>query len=191
MHALTRLFAVGLCAAALASAAHAQMRNGKATPSTGPSAAARAALALPQPGGLTAPFPAGVSSGSGARVSTDPVAASSAPPVASSVVPGSGFGSGFGPGGVVVNPELFPVAPATNVLGAGATVAGPSQYLAGAGGINATDQARAFLFADANRDGELTRAEAARLGIITMPFEQMDRNFDQVITRFEYDDSFR
>lgn len=190
MHALTRLLAISLCAAA-ASAAQAQVRAGTTTSSTGPSAAARAAMALPQPSGLTAPFPAGISSGSGARVSTDPVAASTAPPVVSSVVPGSGFGSGFGPGGVLVNPELFPVAPATNVLGAGATVPGPSQYPAGAGGFSATDQARSFHFADANGDGELTRAEAARLAIVTMPFEQMDRNFDQVITRFEYQDALR
>ncbi|MFI4926619.1 MAG: hypothetical protein ACHP7E_02890 [Burkholderiales bacterium] len=70
---------------------------------------------------------------------------------------------------------------------------GPSQYASdsGAGGYSATDVARSFFFADANHDGELTRAEFRRLSILTMPFEQMDRNFDGVISRFEYEDSVR
>ncbi|MBE7367591.1 EF-hand domain-containing protein [Ramlibacter pallidus] len=191
MHVLTRLFAVGLCAAAAASAAQAQQQRLSPARSPAPTTSAPARQALPNPAGLSSPFPAGVSSGSGTRVSTDPVAASTAPAVPSSVVPGDGTVTG-GSGGLGVRPELGPpAAPATNVLGAGATVAGPSQYLGGAGGFNATDQARSFFFADANQDGELTRAEAARLSIRTMPFEEMDRNFDGVITRFEYQDATR
>ena len=69
--------------------------------------------------------------------------------------------------------------------------AAPARRLGGAGGFSATDTARSFFFADANKDGELTRAEAARLSISTMSFEEMDRNFDGVITRFEYSDSVR
>ena len=81
--------------------------------------------------------------------------------------------------------------PNTAVLGAG-PVAGPSQYLnSGAGGFSAADSARSFFTADANHDGELSRAEARRLSIATMSFEEMDRNFDGVVTRFEYDDSLR
>jgi hypothetical protein len=68
---------------------------------------------------------------------------------------------------------------------------GPAQTSGGAGGINATDAARMFFFADANHDGELTRAEFGRLGYSTMGFEEMDRNFDGVISRFEYNDSLR
>ena len=45
--------------------------------------------------------------------------------------------------------------------------------------------------AEGNKDGELTRAEASRLSISTMTFEEMDRNFDGIITRFEYSDSVR
>ncbi|HVE53367.1 MAG TPA: hypothetical protein VNB23_08275 [Ramlibacter sp.] len=191
MHAVTRLFAVGLCAAAAASAVHAQRTVQSSSPAR-PSASTQAAQSAPNPAGLTSPFPAGISSGSGARVSTDPIASSSAPLVPSSVLPGTGTGTTVGGGGVGVRPELgAPVAPATNVLGAGATVAGPAQYAGGAGGFSATDQARSFFFADANQDGELTRAEAARLSIRTMPFEEMDRNFDGVITRFEYQDTLR
>jgi hypothetical protein len=70
-------------------------------------------------------------------------------------------------------------------------VRGPSQGADGAGGFAAADAARSFFFADANHDGELSRAEAARLSIATMSFEQMDRNFDGVISRFEYQDSLR
>jgi hypothetical protein len=97
-------------------------------------------------------------------------------------------------GGIGIAPELPPsggVAPNTAVLGAsGGLVAGPAQYgAAGAGGFAAADTARSFFFADGNHDGELTRAEARRLSIVTMSFEEMDRNFDGVISRFEYDDS--
>ncbi|NNU44707.1 hypothetical protein [Ramlibacter montanisoli] len=53
------------------------------------------------------------------------------------------------------------------------------------------DIARSFFFADANHDGDLTRAEARRLSIGTMSFEEMDRNFDGLISRFEYEDSLR
>jgi hypothetical protein len=186
MHAAIRLFAIGLCAAA-ACAVNAQQT------SPTPGRQGLAAGGAPNPAGLSSPFPAGISSGSGARVSNDRIAATGAPGVPSSVSPGIGIPGGIG-GGVVVRPELFPVAPvapATNVLGAGATVPGPSQYGGGAGGFSATDQARSFFFADANGDGDLTRAEAARLSIRTMPFEEMDRNFDGVITRFEYQDSMR
>jgi hypothetical protein len=79
----------------------------------------------------------------------------------------------------------------TAVMGAGATVRGPGQTTGGAGGFSATDVARSFYFADANHDGELTRSEANRLSLRSMTFEEMDRNFDGIISRFEYDDSMR
>ena len=53
------------------------------------------------------------------------------------------------------------------------------------------DLARSFIEADTNRDGDVTRAEARRLAIMPMSFEEMDRNFDGVISRFEYDDATR
>ena len=194
MHALTRLFAAGLCAAVVPAvlAQGRPLAGGTPSTATTPSASARAAQAAPRPGGLAPIFPSGLSSGSGASVSQDPIARTTAPippsstPPTGTTPPATGGGTGTFP-----NP-LTPVTPvATNVLGAGATVRGPAQDLGGAGGFSAHDQARSFFFADANKDGELTRAEAGRLSILTLPFEEMDRNFDGVITRFEYEDSLR
>lgn len=193
MHAFLRLLAAGLCAATAASAVNAQMRAGQAAPA--PSAAARAAQAAPNPAGLRPVVPAGISSGSGAAVSSDPVTAGASP-----IVPGTPPANGTGNGNVVgggggVPTELPPggVVPNTAVLGAGGVVAGPGQYPGGQGSssFSAADEARSFFFADANKDGELTRAEASRLSIATMSFEQMDRNFDGIISRFEYQDAVR
>jgi len=157
-------------------------------------------------------FPAGITSGSGAAVSTNPIGASTSaiPPGGSTIAnttlfPGqlpptdtaTATVSGFPvPGTTIINPAaapstLTPAPVATNVLGAGATVRGPGQVAGGAAGFSATDQARFFFFADANHDGDLTRAEFSRLGIATMSFEEMDRNYDGVISRFEYEDSLR
>jgi hypothetical protein len=44
--------------------------------------------------------------------------------------------------------------------------------------------------ADINRDGELSRLEAQRLGL-PVPFDDLDRNHDGMLSRFEYDDAFR
>jgi hypothetical protein len=76
-------------------------------------------------------------------------------------------------------------------MGAGGA-RGPSQYLgSGSPGFSAIDIARSFIMADGNRDGELTEAEARRLSISMMSFQEMDRNFDGVVSRAEYDDSLR
>jgi hypothetical protein len=201
MHALTRYLAAGLCAFTAVFAVHAQSRLGGigrgTTTTPPPSASARAATAAPNPAGLRPIFPAGISSGSGASVSSDPIAANASP-----VGPTSGSDTGTtGNFGSVITPELDNpgnvgnFGAATTVVGGGGggiIVAGPAQRSAGgAGGFTAIDQARSFMLADANHDGELTRAEARRLSIVTMSFEEMDRNFDQVISRFEYDDSLR
>lgn len=201
MHALTRLIAAGLCAAAAASAVQAQVRSLTSRPNTAAQAAtAQTNRTAPAPAGLRPIFPAGISSGSGAAVSGDPIAASNSPipPGTTTVTNSDGTTTvvtGVA-GGATIVPEI--PSPATNVLGAGpavigsgATVRGPGQVVAGAGGFSAMDIARSFFFADANKDGELTRAEAARLSIATMPFEEMDRNFDGIISRFEYEDTVR
>ena len=89
-------------------------------------------------------------------------------------------------------PGTVAPAPRTAVLGTLVIVPGPAQRsTSGAGGFAAVDIARSFFFADANHDGDLTRAEARRLSIGTMSFEEMDRNFDGQISRFEYEDSLR
>ena len=211
--------ALGATAAVHAQTTRAPARV-QAAPNVVPSASARLAQTAPRPTGLMPTFPAGLTAGSGAAVSTNPIGQSTAiiPPGGSSIantalipaevppvdtagatappgflVPGTPIvapGSVIAPVTTVTTPAtIAPVA--TNVLGAGATVRGPGQTVGGAGGFSATDQARSFFFADANHDGEITRAEFGRLSIVTMPFEEMDRNFDGVISRFEYGDSLR
>ena len=49
----------------------------------------------------------------------------------------------------------------------------------------------AFQLADANGDGQLTRAEALRLPIMPRSFEETDLNKDGVLTLDEYQASFR
>lgn len=48
----------------------------------------------------------------------------------------------------------------------------------------------AFELADADTNGELTRAEIQRVAILPRPFEDMDQNKDGVVTRVEYESSF-
>jgi hypothetical protein len=180
----------------------------QSVPRTTPNPNRISAFGLPKPSGLTSSFPAGLNEGSGAAVSTDRVASGNAPmPVDTAVngnlvsdtttgitTPGSTTGgNGFSGNGFNANGEATnTTAVATTVLGAGPGVPGPSQNVnAGAGGYSATDVARWFFFADSNHDGELTRAEYSRLPVKPLSFEQMDRNFDGVISRFEYDDAFR
>lgn len=188
MQRFAPLIAAGLCALFAASAAQAQAgRTVNRTMSPGastyiatrtPGQAGRIPIHADGSVGFTGTLPS-VSGDSGSSPST-----TAAAPVASSNPGGGGF---------VVPVEAPPVGVNTAVLGAGASVMGPSQYVSdsGAGGYSATDIARSFFFADTNHDGELTRAEFRRLSIVTMPFEQMDRNFDGVISRFEYEDSVR
>ncbi|GAB3662727.1 EF-hand domain-containing protein [Ramlibacter alkalitolerans] len=219
MLASTRLAAALVCALAAASAVQAQTTRApsRVQPAANvvPSNAARIAQTAPRPTGLISTFPAGISSGSGAAVATNPIAQSVTPipPTGSSLTTGSLFPNQLPPadspttttngvlvpGTTIVSPGAGIVNPtnaatptvATNVLGAGATVRGPGQSVGGAGGFSATDQARSFFFADSNHDGDITRAEFGRLSIATMTFEEMDRNYDGVISRFEYDDSTR
>ena len=191
MSKLSRLAVAAAVVAAAASAVHAQ--KVQAVPNTSaPSASARSAQVAPNPAGLRSTFPAGITSGSGAAVSPNPIAQSTTviPLNGNRVTAGTGLDNTLP--GTGSSAELGNDAPVnTTVMGAGATVRGPGQSVGGAGGFSAVDVARSFLSADANHDGSLTRAEAMRLSISTLSFEEMDRNFDGVISRFEYDDSLR
>ena len=176
MHASIRLAAAALCVAAAASAVQAQTvrRIGSAT-NTVPSASAQANSATPNPSGLRPVFPAGMNSGSGAAVSSDPIAA------AASSVPPAGLSGINTPStsratGGVNNGRIIPELPS------------PDRPLAG-GGFSTADVVRAFEFADDDRDGVLSAAEAARLSIVTMTFREMDRNGDGLVSRAEYEAS--
>jgi len=48
----------------------------------------------------------------------------------------------------------------------------------------------AFDMADADTNGELTRAEIQRVAIMPRSFEEMDRNKDGLVTRAEYEAAF-
>ena len=86
------------------------------------------------------------------------------------------------------------VIPQTAVMGAGGgygVPAGPQYLSGGPAPFTALQIAQSFLGADANRDGELTKGEARRLAIMPSTFEEMDRDHDGILTRFEYEDGVR
>ena len=83
---------------------------------------------------------------------------------------------------------------ATAVMGAGAGTNLPASRQGasmGPGPWTPVEVAGAFLGADANADGELSRAEATRLSIMPFTFEEMDEDHDGVVTRSEYETSLQ
>jgi len=176
---LSRL--AGALSLALLAATGAYAQRATVAPSAAPKAnsSAIAAQSTPNAAGLRPAVPAGLTSGSGAAVSSDPNIAdnASSTDVGSSAPGSDAAGSSVGTG--------------TSVMGAGGS-RGPAQYLgSGNPGFSAIDIARSFINADGNRDGELTEAEARRLSISAMSFQEMDRNFDGRVSRSEYEDSLR
>ncbi|HXD43279.1 MAG TPA: hypothetical protein VN649_22130 [Ramlibacter sp.] len=135
---------------------------------------------MPSPAGLTSQFPAGLPS-----PLPNPAGLPS-PTVPNLASPGTAAGS---------PPVDTAVPPQTAVLGGagygGAAARQVAPVVAGAGPYTALQIAQSFIGADANRDGELTRAEAQRLTIMPYSFEEMDRNHDGILTRSEYEDAFR
>jgi hypothetical protein len=168
---------LGLCVAlAGATAASAQALPGvRAVPqpsapaalsSAGTTAAPPITLG-PSPSGLRSPFPAGLPT---------PVPA------------------GSDTTNTVVDGVLVDAVPATQVMGAAAggyTRSAPQYVASGPGPYTALEVARSFLTADANRDGDLTRAEATRLTLMPFAFEEMDRDHNGVLTKSEYEDALR
>ena len=145
--------------------------------------------------GVTVPLATGVigPAGSAANV-LDPNGAASAGNAGAAIsvgtpgVPGSGA--------IVGTPGLATgTAGATVIGGAGGVTGGvPSVSAMGAApGLPLTplQVAQFFLQADTDRDGLLSRAEALRLPLATMTFEDMDGNRDGSISRSEYQDSLR
>lgn len=127
---------------------------------------------IPNPAGLTSRFPAGLPSPLPFPEGLPPVVVPNPPP-AGMPPPGGTLPPVAGGGGGAVD---------VRILGGPPVVPGP---------YTALQLAQAFLLADANRNGELTRAEASRLGITPLHFDEMDRNKDGVISRSEFEDFFR
>jgi hypothetical protein len=100
-------------------------------------------------------------------------------------VPGTSAVGTEPPENVVPNPAD------TRVMGAGAYGTRGMVRPVAAGPVSAVDIARSFLGADLNRDGELSRAEAMRLSILPLSFEEMDANHDDRLTRSEYETAVR
>ena len=67
----------------------------------------------------------------------------------------------------------------------------PTRTQMGGGPLTAVQVVQLFSQADADSDGLLTRAEALRLPLVTMSFDDMDTNRDGVVSRSEYDASLR
>jgi hypothetical protein len=133
---------------------------------------------FPNPAGLTSRFPAGLPAPStGFAGSTSPTDTTVG-----------------GPGTTTTQPPAADAAnlpQATFVMGAGGAPSGPQYARSGPGPYTALQVAQSFLAADSNLDGELTRAEAQRLTIMPYSFEEMDRNRDGILSRFEYEDGVR
>jgi hypothetical protein len=178
---LSRLAATLSLALLAATSVHAQRARVAPSVAPKPAPSAVAAQGTPNPAGLRPVVPAGLTSGSGSAVSTDPNIADNATTTdIGSSAPGSNAPT-----------EASIAAAAAATMGAGGS-RGPSQYLgSGNPGFSAVDIARSFINADGNRDGELSEAEARRLSISMMTFQEMDRNFDGRVSRSEYEDSLR
>lgn len=163
------------CAAVLAApAAQAQRRQqitGVSQPTRQAAPPGVATFGLPNPAGLTPPTVPNLSS---------PGVAPNSPPIDAGIAAPTVVGGG---GGVVVVPQ-------SAAGGANAMGAGPAGFAGGP--PSAVDIARAFLLADINHDGQLSRAEAQRLYIpLGMSFDELDRDHDGFLSRFEYEDAFQ
>jgi hypothetical protein len=159
----------------LASGAHAQSRLRAGAQPAGPALGLTQKMGAPSASGLASPSanPAGLPS-----PSANPAGLPD-PTTPNISVPGVPAGS----------PEVDAgVAQGGTVMGAGGaartTVVQAAPY-------TAVQIARSFIMADANRDGELTRAEAAHLEIAPLSFEDMDANHDGILTRSEYENALR
>lgn len=183
--ACTALLCAG-SAAALAQTAGAPRTITAATPAA-PSAAAGTANALPSPRGLSSPLISGggltTQPPTGLPVAPSGASGAGTPLPSTATATGGGYGNAgdYGSGAA---------APATNVLGGpGSGFASP--MFPAHGPYATVDVARSFLGADADRDGELSRSEAQRLLIHPFSFEEMDRDGNGMVTRWEYEDALR
>ncbi|MGZ5179392.1 MAG: hypothetical protein ACXWC2_02880 [Ramlibacter sp.] len=203
---LTILVAIVLCL--VATLAFGQTRAlAPGAPRAAPATTSGLPAGSPVPSGLTsgsapalgagAPAPSGLTSGSAPALPPGAPAASgltSGSTVAPATSPGGITGAdttatpaGGSTRGVVVLPADS--GPATGTLGAATSVAPTRLQISGP--LSALQIAQFFAQADGDGDGLLTRAEALRLPVVTMSFDDMDANRDGVVSRSEYEASLR
>ena len=159
-----------------------QPRAQPAPPAPTTAIASRPLPGAPSASGLPSPFPPAAPSiavpGTSATGTFAPQDVTAVPP------------SSIGTGMEAQAADMQYTAPSTNVMGAGAYgTRGMSRPMAGP--VSDVDIARSFMMADGNRDGELSRAEATRLTILPLSFEEMDANHDDRLTRSEYEEAVR
>jgi len=188
---LRHLSGIALACAAFIAASAADAQSRRVAPAAQPTRQATApgvsTFGLPSPSGLASPVPAGL---------TPPTAASLTPPGAANLsAPGTAPGSTAidvgiaaptttGGGGGAAQQQSY-AGGGTNAMGAGPAPTARGPYAA-------VDIARAFLEADTNHDGDLSRGEAQRLSFfLPASFDDLDRNHDGLLSRFEYEDAFR
>jgi hypothetical protein len=210
-HRLIRL-AWALLLAGAATASYAQnTRQIRSVPQ--PAAPANAAtLGLPKPAGLPSRFPAGlpetgIMGSSGTPIGVPPATTNTIAPggtitapdttaTGTTTVTGSaGTTVTTGTTGTVGTPVPTISGGAVNNAGVafvGAGVGAPQGPVSGpAGNYTALQIAQSFLGADANHDGELTRAEFQHLTIKPYTFEEMDADHDGIVSRSEYENAVR
>ena len=142
--------------------------------------------------GVNVPLPTGVigPAGNAANV-MDPNGAASAGNAGSAISVGT---PGAPSSAVITTPGVATTGPTVIGGAAGLTGGVPSVSAMGAAPgqrLTALQIAQFFLQADGDRDNLLSRAEALRLPLATMTFEDMDTNRDGSISRSEYEDSLR
>jgi hypothetical protein len=195
-----RLGCALLLAAATAAAYAQNTRQIRSVPQ--PAAPANAAtLGLPQPGGLRSRFPAGlpetgIMGSSGTPIGVAPATPNTLAPGGTVTAPDTG--TAVGSTGTTATP--VPTISGIAVNAAGVNAAGvaylgavaPQGPVSGpAGNYTPVQIAQSFLGADANHDGELTRAEFQHLTIKPYAFEEMDADHDGIVTRSEYENAVR
>lgn len=74
---------------------------------------------------------------------------------------------------------------------AGAIIVPPAVTAPAPTGWTAQQIAAAFLAADTNRDGNLTRAEAQTITAVRLNFEELDLNKDGALSRSEFENGVR
>lgn len=157
--------------------AHAQAKV-TAVPNPAAGNAARTNPSAPNPTGLPSRFPAGLPSPQPYPQGLPDVT----PPSPAT----DGTLASQPPGAVLAEPPA-----GTAVVGGPGVPAAPQSVPSGSSGYSNVQIAASFRRADANLDGELTRAEAQRLTIMPASFEEMDRNKDGILSRWEYEDGLR
>ena len=190
---VSRLGCALLLAAAAAASSAQTSRKIQSVPQ--PAAPANAAtLGLPKPAGLPSQFPAGlpetgVMGSSGTPIGVAPPTPNTNEPGGTVTVPETNGGTTTGSTGTV------PTTTGAGVNSAGVAYVGagaPQGPVSGPAGVYTPLQvAQSFLGADANHDGELTRAEFQHLTIKPYTFEEMDADHDGIVTRSEYENAVR